>query len=51
MGWLSAGADQRLFSVCGDCAWNGDDAELEAKIVAQISETATARRKGELVQG
>ena len=42
MGWLSAGDDQRLFSVCGDCAWNCDDAELEAKIVAQVSDSRPA---------
>ena len=39
MGWLSVDGDQRLFSICGECAWNCDDPELEAKIVAQVSDS------------
>ena len=42
LGWAEVFREQRLFSVCGDRAWNCEYAELEANIVAHLSETAPA---------
>jgi hypothetical protein len=36
LGFISAGGDQRIFVVCADC--NTDDTELEAKIMARVTE-------------
>jgi hypothetical protein len=37
-----AGFAPAAISVCADCAWNCDDAGLEQKIHAKVSETAPA---------
>ena len=37
MGWLSASGDQRAFSICSNCGWDCDDAELEQKIHQMIN--------------
>ena len=39
MGWLGADGDQRAFSVCSNCGWDCDDAELEQKIHAKFSDS------------
>ena len=39
MGWLQSPDRQALFVCCGSCS-DCDDAELEAKILAQFSDTA-----------
>jgi hypothetical protein len=41
MGWLQAPDRQALFVCCGSCS-DCDDAELERRVVAQVSETAPA---------
>jgi hypothetical protein len=46
MGWLSVGGDQQLFSICGTCAWNCDDPEHEAKIVAHVSDRGGVSGRG-----
>ena len=39
LGWAEIFREQRLFSVCGDRAWNCDYAELQQKIHAKFSDT------------
>ena len=40
LGWAEVFRDQRLFSICGDCAWDNDDAELEQEIHAKVWDVA-----------
>jgi hypothetical protein len=42
MGFVSAGNEPRLFQICADCGLDLDDVTLEQKIVAKITNAASA---------